>query len=112
MTGRRSHARFAVASPWQGVMRVLRDVVVNRTAREEVMAISHAPGVSGETMSLDLIGGGLALSLRVRVLESRPVIINGALRHRLRLCLLAPATGVRDVDLPRDVPPGTGAEVL
>jgi hypothetical protein len=71
-------------------MRVLRDVVVDRTAGDELMAVSHAPGVVGEAMTLDLIGDGSSLALKVGVLESRPVIIAGAVRHRLRLRLLTP----------------------
>ena len=70
-----------------GVVRVLRDVVLDRTSQDELLAVSHAPGVSGETMTLDLIGGGIALAIKVTVLESRPVIVNGAVRHRLRLAL-------------------------
>ena len=92
MAGRRSHPRFAVANPWEGAVRILRDVVVDRTSRDEVMAVSQAPGVLGETMTLDLMGGGLTLGLRVKVVESRPVIIAGAVRHRLRLELVASAT--------------------
>ena len=61
--------------------------VVNRTSRDEVMAVCQVPGVLGETMTLDLMGGGITLGFRVRVLESRPVIIEGAVRHRLRLGL-------------------------
>ena len=75
MAGRRSHPRFAVANPWEGAVRILRDVVVDRTSRDEVMAVSQAPGVLGETMTLDLMGGGMTLGLRVKVIESRPVII-------------------------------------
>jgi hypothetical protein len=91
MAGRRSHPRFAVANPWEGAVRILRDVVVDRTSRDEMMAVSQAPGVLGETMTLDLMGGGLTMGLRVRVLESRPVIIAGTVRHRLRLGLLGSA---------------------
>jgi hypothetical protein len=69
-------------------MRVLRNVVVNRTSPDEVMAVSQSPGVVGETMTLDLIGGGAWVALRVLVVESRPVIINRSVRHRLRLGLL------------------------
>ena len=93
MAGRRSHPRFAVASPWEGAMRVLRDVVVDRTSRDEVMAVSGAPGVLGECMTLDLFGNGAALGFRVKVLESRPVIISGALRHRLRLAVVGAVSG-------------------
>jgi hypothetical protein len=36
-------------------------------------------------MSLDLVGAGTAMELRVRVIESRPVIVEGTVRHRIRL---------------------------
>lgn len=94
MSGRRSHPRFAVAAPWDGAVRVLRDVVVDRVDREELLAVSVAPAVAGEEMSLDLVGGGRALELRVRVIESRPVIVSGSVRHRIRLGVLHVATPV------------------
>lgn len=94
MSGRRSHPRFAVAAAWDGAVRVLRDVVVDRVDREELLAVSGVPAIAGEEMSLDLVGGGRALELRVRVIESRPVIINGAVRHRIRLALLRIASSV------------------
>ena len=87
MSGRRSHPRFAVASPWSGTIRVLRDVVVDRTDPRELLAVSHTAAVVGEELSLDLIGGGQNIAIKVRVIESRPVIIDGAVRHRVRLAL-------------------------
>jgi hypothetical protein len=89
MSGRRSHTRFAVAKPWNGVIRVLRDAVVNRTEREELLAITLATAVAGEELSLDLLSGGQNVAIKVQVIESRPVIVDGALRHRLRLALPA-----------------------
>ena len=107
MSGRRSHPRFAVATPWDGTMRVLREIVVDRGGPDELLAISQAPGIPGEDMSLGLVGGGASLDLRVRVLESRPVIIQGAVRHRIRLAV-AP---IRDVGLssPQVMDMGTDA---
>lgn len=87
MSGRRSHPRFAVAIPWNGAMRVLRDVVVDRTGRDELLAVSHVPAITGEDMSLDLISAGRNLALKVKVLESRPVMVEGAVRHRIRLAV-------------------------
>ena len=87
MSGRRSHPRFAVASPWSGAIRVLRDVVVDRTEPHELLAVSHVAAVVGEELSLDLIGGGQNIAIKVTVIESRPVIIDGAVRHRVRLAL-------------------------
>ena len=91
-------------------MRVLRDVVVDRTSGDELMALSQAPGVAGETMTLELMGDGLELSLRVRVLESRPVILNQAVRHRLRLGFHSSAAEHRPAEIPAPEADGTGAE--
>ena len=100
MNGRRSHPRFAVATPWDGAVRVLRDVVINRVGPHELLAVSHNPGLVGEEMSLDVMGGGASLGLRVRVIESAPMLFNGTVRHRLRLAVLngagsSTATGER-----------------
>ena len=69
-------------------MRVLRDVVVDRTTDNELFAVSVAPGVVGEDMSLELITGVDRRSLRVRVLDSRPVIVSGGVQHRLKLAVI------------------------
>ena len=90
MSGRRSHPRFAVATPWDGAMRVLRDVVILRSESDELHAVSHVPGISGEEMTLDLIGAGSSLGLRVKVIDSRPMMVEGAVRHRIRLEVKSP----------------------
>jgi len=66
---------------------VLRDAVVNRTEEHELLAITHSPAVIGEELSLDLMGAGRTLTVKVRVVESRPVIVEGTVRHRVRLAL-------------------------
>ena len=86
--GRRSQPRFSVVNPWEGTMRVLRDVVVDRNGDSELYAVSVAPGVVGEEMSLELITGVSRRSLRVRVTDSRPVIVAGGVQHRLQLAML------------------------
>lgn len=89
MSGRRSHPRFELSSPWDGALRMLQDVAVERTTEDELLAVSDVPGSTGEEMSLELLGGGTGVLLKVRVIESRPVIVNGRLRHRLRLAILS-----------------------
>jgi hypothetical protein len=79
-------------------MRVLRDVVLHRTERDELHAVSQVPGMAGEEMTLDLMGAGATLGLRVRVIDSRPMMIEGAVRHRIRLVVVnagseSPAVG-------------------
>ena len=88
MCARRSNPRFLVDSPWDGAMQVLREVVINRVyegEREEFIAVSTAPAVIGEVMSLDLMTGGSNVALSVRVLGSQPVMVNGNVRHEIRL---------------------------
>jgi len=78
-----------VANPWSGAVTLLSDVVVNRTQVHELLIISHSAGVTDEELSLDVYGGGEKLSLKVRVLDSRPVIVDGTVRHRVRLSMPA-----------------------
>ena len=94
MTDRRAYPRFVVATPWEGEVRVLRDVVIQRVGPDEILAISLAPGRIDEEMSLNVVGGGASVDLRVRVIESAPIIVNGGVRHRIRLSVvgLVPAT--------------------
>ena len=88
MSGRRKHERFAPVQPWEGELRVLRDVIVHEAGPSEIVAVAHMPGVIGEVMMVDLAGGGYVASARVRVVESRPVILEGQVRHRVRLAVV------------------------
>jgi hypothetical protein len=85
MAGRRRSERFRPAGPWDGRLRVLRDVHVQEESDGRLVALGHAPGVVGEELRLDLAGGGHALTLTVRVVECRPVILGGALLHQVEL---------------------------
>lgn len=84
MSGRRSHVRFAVVRPPEGVFRVMRDVIVQHSGEREVIAISREPGLLGETVAIDFPEESTG-RLRARVIESQPVVVSGAVRHRLRL---------------------------
>ena len=73
---------------------MFRDVIVRRQGSDEWIAISREAGVTGETMILDVpdhesmdFGGRIP----VCVIESRPVIVDGEMRHRLRLHASEPA---------------------
>jgi hypothetical protein len=86
MFGRRSHARLSLTTAWEGVLRVLRDVmVVQRAGRGEFVAISREPAVVGEALTLDLTADDTEVSVPVRVQDTRPVMVDGAVRHRLVL---------------------------
>jgi hypothetical protein len=91
MSGRRSHVRLNLTKAWDGVLRVLRQVmVVQRAERGEFVAISSEPAVVGEALMLDLTADDADVSLPVRVHDARPVVVDGALRHRLVLQPLEP----------------------
>lgn len=84
MTGRRAHERYCLPQQAEGVLQVLRQVVTARGAGEELTVFSKAPAAVGELMGLEVAGGGRRVSLRVRVLESRPILLNGIVQHRVR----------------------------
>ena len=71
--------------PVEGVLRVLRDVIVHQKDDEEWIAIGREAAVVGETLMLDLDEGGVPHRLVMCVIESRPVILDGDMYHRIRL---------------------------
>jgi len=70
---------------------VLQDVIVQLEPVGRLVAFGHLPGVVGEVVRLDLSGGGHTISLEVRVGESRPVIVDGGVRHRLLFDVVGPS---------------------
>ena len=69
--------------PIEGVLRVLRDVVVRRESDHEWIAIGREPAIVGEILMLDVEDDDVRLTMCV--IESRPIVIDGDMRHRIRL---------------------------
>jgi len=88
MSGRRGHQRLTISGSTSGAVRVLRDVVIERMQRQELVTISQTPAAIGEEMFLELFSGNGSVALKVTVLDSRPVVITGSIRHRLRLLMV------------------------
>lgn len=88
MRGKRRDPRFALTIPWTGSLRVPDDVVVDRRSDTEMWVISASPAPADEVMTLDLSGSGAQAPMNVRVVESVPVLIDGVVRHGLRLVIL------------------------
>ena len=87
---RRHDKRFRLAEPADGALRVFPDVVVQQDGTDEWIGISREPAVAGETLVLDVlqfdaVEGEICRRLPVCVVESRPVIVDGDMRHRIRL---------------------------
>ena len=83
----RSEQRFRLTEPADGVLRVFLDATVHRNG-DEWIAISREPAAVGETLMLDVldvdagcVGGHFVLCVQ----ESRPIIVDGRVRHRVRL---------------------------
>jgi hypothetical protein len=92
MHDRRSEKRYRVTEPTAGTVRVLRDVIVRRNSDDEWVVISREGAVSGETLVLDTDVHGYdddddepRNRVNVCVIESRPIIVDGDMRHRIRL---------------------------
>ena len=98
MSDRRSHPRFSLLPSPEGVLRVLRDVVVQSAAKEQLVLVGWHPGVRGELVSVHLPDDSCE-SVIAQVLESQPVVVDGTVRHQLRLRQLdGPAAPGRAVD--------------
>jgi hypothetical protein len=87
MLGRRSHPRCVIPASIEGVLCVSRDVLVRDRDGEHVTVVSREPGVPGERGQLTLPAPD-AESVAVRLSTSRPIVIDGAVRHVLQLKLV------------------------
>jgi hypothetical protein len=89
MSGRRRHQRFLTGGSYEGSLRIRREVVVGGPGEDGTLSVvSDVPGVPDEVLMLDLMAQRAATSLMVQVIDSRPVIVDGAVRHTLRLTVL------------------------
>ena len=91
MSGRRSDLRFRIAAAWAGAFRVMRDITVEEHSPGELVAVSAIPAAVDEELTLDVTSSAGTAGYRVKVIDSRPVVIDGAVRHRLRLQMLEPS---------------------
>ena len=84
MSGRRSHQRFAVLASPEGILRVMGDVVLESQTSEQIIVVSRQPGVPGETVSVQSPHESETI-VTAQVLESQPVVVDGSIRHQVRL---------------------------
>jgi hypothetical protein len=86
MNGRRRETRFLPSTPWNASLQTRTDIVLERADDREVWALSDMAASRGDRLTLDIATGGLRLD--VRVISCDPVLMDGGVRHRLRLQLL------------------------
>jgi hypothetical protein len=88
MLGRRSYARVMIADGAEGVLRLARDIGLHERYDGDWTAISREAGVRGEIVLVDLVDDGITVV--ARIVDSKPVVADGAIRHRLWLRKLDP----------------------
>jgi len=59
--------------------------MVQRASPDDLVVVSRDPGVLGEVVSLQSMGD--ETSVTARVLESQLIVVDGTVRHQLRLHL-------------------------
>jgi hypothetical protein len=69
----------------QGSLRVVHDVTIWLGDENEFVATSEVPAIAGELLVLERHVNGETCGVAVYVLESRPIFVDGRLRHRLLL---------------------------
>jgi hypothetical protein len=78
-------------------MRIAREVVVQTDdASNDIVAVGDAPAAIGEQLSLRLVGGHRDTELSVIVVDARPLIVDGNLRHWMRLSVASATAGLNE----------------
>jgi len=74
-------------------LRVNRDIVVQRAADGELQVLSREPGVRDQRMMVQLPDEDPGDAVCVRVIDSKPVMVQGVVRHLLRLHVIGSGEG-------------------
>ena len=90
VTDRRRDSRWSLVEPAEGSLRLFPDVVVKKDADGEWSGISRLPVGPGETFLLDVaevdsIDRQVRRRVPVCVIDSRPVLVDGEVCHRISL---------------------------
>jgi len=83
MLGRRSHARISIESGGEGVLSVAHGISVRVNNLGQLVAIGRDAGALGERVRLVLPEA--RMDVVAEVIESKPVMCDGAVRHQLLL---------------------------
>jgi hypothetical protein len=84
MSGRRNQSRVNFVNS-SGVLRVSRDVVVEKILDDELVAVSHEPGIAGDVLTITFSVNQVRETVRVLVTASRLRVVNGSVTHELKL---------------------------
>lgn len=81
MLGRRSHARVSLESGAEGVLTLARDIWVRVSDEGLLIAISRDAVAVGERVRVLLAEDDV--DVLAEIIESKPMVCDGAVRHRL-----------------------------
>ena len=84
MSGRRNQSRVNFVNS-SGVLRVSRDVVVERILDDELVAVSNEPGIAGDVLTIAFSVNQVRQTVRVLVTASCLRLVNGVVKHELTL---------------------------
>lgn len=82
MQGRRRATRFSVFSS-EGVLTVLRDVVVQTSEAGTLVALDAEARTPGELLTIDSIVNDKVVTMAVEVVSCRPVVRGGDVQHEV-----------------------------
>jgi hypothetical protein len=85
MSNRRTHPRFELPVPCQATLRIVRDVSVTQNGGPELICVGTVRGIVGEEVTLEVLGAVSRAAVRARIIDSRPVPVDGSMRYELRL---------------------------
>jgi len=68
-----------------GVLRVSRDVVVEKIVDDAFVAVSDEPGIVGDVLTIACSVNQARGLVTVLVTASRPRLVNGVVKHELKL---------------------------
>ena len=88
MLKRRGSPRFVVANG-DGILRVAQDVTLTSTAGE-LVTISAEPLAVSDAVMIEAVIDGQVARLPVRVEQTKPVIVDGEIRHEITLSFVDP----------------------
>lgn len=95
MLGRRTYQRHVMAD-CNGTLYVSTDIAVEYRSNTELIATAERAHMPGEVLRIELVNEDARNC--VRVMESGPILVDGRLRHRLRLTPDSPFADPRQCD--------------
>jgi len=88
-----------------GVLRVSHDVVVEGIVDDAFVAVSDEPGIVGDVLTIACCVNQVRQTVTVLVTASRPRLVNGVVKHELKLQRVDAQRAAQ----PNTVPPNRGA---